>query len=196
MRVIIKLLLYKKIPANTGRHDIFQKFIERWTLENKHFIEFTRVCRQGKLMQEKHKKTSENARTHNTFRAFTERWTLGNMRFLEFPWIRRLGKYKKTGENFCKRANALCFPYVNQAVHPGKQCVLRNLPAFAVLKTGENAGFQLLTPDEREVLHQENICEHRQTRHSPSVNRPVLVTKFCMFLTRRGTVSLGFFWPV
>jgi len=83
-------------------------------------------------MREKHKKTSENAGTRNNFRAFTERWTLENMRFLEFPWIRRLGKYKKTGENFCERGNALCFPYVNRALSSGKQCVFRNFTAFAV----------------------------------------------------------------
>ena len=44
-------------------------------------------------------------------------------------------------------------------------------------KTRENAGFQLLTLDEREVLHRENICERRRTRCSPSVNRPVNSSK-------------------
>ena len=48
---------------------------------------------------------------------------------------------------------------------------------LALWKTRENAGFQLLTLDEREVLHRENICERRQTRHSPSVNRPVNSSK-------------------
>ena len=44
-------------------------------------------------------------------------------------------------------------------------------------KTRENAGFQSLTPDEREVLHPENIRERKQTTHSPSVNRPVNSSK-------------------
>ena len=64
-------------------------------------------------MQKKQKKTSENILAHNNFRAFAEGWALENMRFLEFLWIRRLGKYKKTGENFCERGNALCFPHIN-----------------------------------------------------------------------------------
>ena len=44
-------------------------------------------------------------------------------------------------------------------------------------KTRENAGFQSLTTDEREVLHPENIRERKQTTHSPSVNRPVNSSK-------------------
>ena len=51
---------------------------------------------------------------------------------------------------------------------------------LSLWKTRENAGFQLLTPDEREVLHPENICERRQTRHSPNVNGPVNSSK-CAF---------------
>ena len=47
-------------------------------------------------------------------------------------------------------------------------------------KTMENASVQLLTPDEREVLHPENICEPKQTTHLPSVNRPVNSSK-CAF---------------
>ena len=51
-----------------------------------------------------------------------------------------------------------------------------NSLAFAVgsgKRARENTGFQLLTPDEREVLHPENICERRQRRHLPSVNGPI-----------------------
>ena len=78
--------------ANTGRHDIFQKFIERWTCIGQQAFAWIHARLLLGKMQEKHKKTSENARTHDNFRSFAERWTLENMRFLEFPRIRRLGK--------------------------------------------------------------------------------------------------------
>ena len=124
-------------------------------------------------MRKKHKKTSANAGIHHNFRAFTERWTLENMRFLEFTWIHYPRKYKKTRENSCERRNTLCFPEVNRAVNSGKQCVLLNLPAFAVLENKGKRRLSFVNPGEREVLHRENSSERRETRHLPSVNRTV-----------------------
>lgn len=122
-------------------------------------------------MQEKHKKTSENAGTQDNFRAFTERWTPESMRFLELSWICRFGKYKKTGENITGTRSVFRTFTERWILENRTFCEISgHLPFW---KTKENAGFQLLTPDERDVLRPENIREHRQTRHSPSVNRPV-----------------------
>ena len=54
-----------------------------------------------------------------------------------------------------------------------KQCVLLNLPAFAVLENKGKRRLSFVNPGEREVLHRENSSERRETRHLPSVNRTV-----------------------
>ena len=54
----------------------------------------------------------------------------------------------------------MCFAKFNSIFRSGKR---GKMPVFNNWKT----------LGEREVLHRENICEHRQTRHSPSVNRPI-----------------------
>ena len=58
-------------------------------------------------------------------------------------------------------------------MNSGKQCVLLNLPAFAVLENKGKNRLSFVNPGEREVLHRENSSERRETRHLPSVNRTV-----------------------
>ena len=103
------------------------------------------------------------------FRPLTELWMLGNKHSLELV-VSENRKQEKT--------------YVNARIHYAfltltERWIVENsvfceiYQRLALWKIRENTGFQSLTPDEREVLLPENICERKQTTHPPSVNRPV-----------------------
>lgn len=89
---------YKKIPANTGRHHIFQKFIERWTLENKRFLKFTCVCRQGKCKKTTRKLLKTQEHTIISVRLPNgERWkACVFLNYLEFAVSENTRKQEKT----------------------------------------------------------------------------------------------------
>ena len=138
--------LSQKIQEHSCEHRKTRYFpkVHRTVNIGKQAFSWIHACLLSGKMKEKHKKTPENEGTHDNFRKFAERRTSENTRFLEFSWIRRLGKQKKTEENFCERQNTLCFPYVNRAVNWGKQCVLRNLPAFDALENKGKCGFSIV----------------------------------------------------
>ena len=161
-----------KNPVNTGRHDIFPKFILRGTLENRRFLEFTSVCSQGKWKKSRRKLLKTKEHTIISVRLPNgERWkTRVFLNSLEFAVSVNKRKQEKTPVN-ARIHFAFLTLTERWIVENSLFCEIYH--RLALWKTRENAGFQSLTPDEREVLHPKNICERKQTRHSPSVNRPV-----------------------
>lgn len=166
----------KKIPVNTGRHDIFLKFIVQWTLENRRFLEFTHVCCQGKWKKStrKHLKTKQHMIIFVSLPNGERRKTRVFLNSLEFAVSENKSKQEKTSAN--ARIHYAFLMLTERWI--GENSVFCEIyQRLTLWKTRENAGFQSLTPDEREVLHPENIRERKQTTHSPSVNRPVNSSK-------------------
>ena len=169
--------LSEENSCDTATHDIFLKIIVLWTLENRRFLEFTPVCCQGKWK----KSTGELLKTKEHKVIFVSLpngepdWkTREFLNSREFAVSENKRKQKKTSVN--ARIHFAFLTLTNRwIVENSVFCEIYQ--RLALWKTSEKAGFQSLTPDEREVLLPENIWERKQTIHSPSANRPVNSSK-------------------
>lgn len=134
--------LPRKCEKNAGIRAIFHILTERWTPENKRFLELTRInCPR------KHGKTPANTARHDVFQTFTERWTLENKRFLRFTHIHCPGKCEKSTR---KLPQTLEYTIISVRLPNGehwKTCVFLNSLEFTIPentrkreKTPVNAG--------------------------------------------------------